>query len=804
MPGTSGQSSHHIRTRSERVASVVFIQSTLGKTFDFVRRDIRFSFIMSMLLMNFLVCIIIEAWKPPFPYRLNDVPKQQIVCQTPFHVEDTEGTRNHEERARLSALPVYTPHTTALIQIRDSLINTVAGLLQKENFEEVADPNFWNDFFPQTADNSSPTESQFQDFFETLKQNYQGDQLHFFQESLKRALTPLEQVGFLHETSPQMSQLFSRGLLIVSTPDGENQRFYVNEILLGEGQRLKHALDAEFSREIAQPVFHWLFPKIRMLPETLVPDPVKTDLEIEKAVATVEPVYHNYLRGHLLAPAGKEITPPVLELLRTEYQMEIAQQPLTQSVTRFFSVFFLLIIAHFLGWGFTYRRERRKPKSFSSVLLVCCIFLAAVLIAKLLIMARLANGQGALDLIPLLIFTQSIAIMFSWELSLVLSLNLALVLVLADGIRLATMLILCGTVIVVVEQLGRLRSRNKLVVVGLTSGAVCFVLTLIAGILEGRFPGTSLGTEALLNGLWTLIAGVAMTALLPFIERPFGILTDMSLLELGDVSHPLLQELLRRAPATYSHSFQVGVIAEAAAEAIGARALLTRVGACFHDIGKILKPHYFSENQIVGENIHDTLEPRMSSLVIVTHVKDGADLARQHHLPQPLIDLIEQHHGTSLVSYFYGLAIQQNKDNLNGQTVEESTYRYPGPKPRSKEAGILMLADAAESSVRSMGDSVTPGRIENMVRLFTEAKLKDRQLDECGLTLHELRIVENSIINSLVAIRHHRIKYPGQEEKLAESSLKADSAQKTEAFSAAPLNAGSTIVAEPNHFLRKG
>jgi putative nucleotidyltransferase with HDIG domain len=275
----------------------------------------------------------------------------------------------------------------------------------------------------------------------------------------------------------------------------------------------------------------------------------------------------------------------------------------------------------------------------------------------------------------------------------------------------------------------------------------------------------------------------------------------MSLLELGDVSHPLIQEMLRRAPATYSHSFQVGAIAEAAAEAIGARGLLTRVGACFHDIGKILKPHYFSENQIAGENIHDTLDPRMSSLVIVAHVKDGVDLARQHRLQKPLIDLIEQHHGTSLVSYFYEMAARQNKDNPNGQTVEESTFRYPGPKPRSKEAGILMLADASESGVRSMGDTATPGRIENMVRMITETKLKDGQFDECGLTLHELRVVENSIINSLVAIRHHRIKYPGQEKHL--TSAFADPQQKTEAFSAMSLKPGTTIIAKPSNTLRK-
>jgi len=802
MPGTSGQSSHHIRTRSERVASVVFIQSTLGKTFDFIRRDVHFSFIMLMLLVSLLSSIFIEAWKSPFPHRLNEIPKRPILCQTPFRMENPEETKNLKERVTHSVLLVYTLDTTALAPIRDALVNEITGLIHKDTFEEVAlEPNLQNDFFPQaTGISPEQANAHFQAFFDALKRDYHGDDFLLFQDSLKSTLSPLEQqVGFLHEVPPQTAQRFSRGLLKVITPDGKSREYYINEVLLAES-RLKYLLDADFPQEIALPLFHWLFPKIRELPDTLTLDPVKTEQEIDEAVAAIEPVFHNYLRGDTIAEAGKEITPHVLELLRIEYQNGTAEQSFVWGLARFFSVFFLFVISHLLGWVFSYRRERRRPKAFFSGLMLSVFFLVAVLTGKLLIL--ITEGQGHLSLIPLLIFAQSLAIMFSWELSLVFSLNLALVLVLAEGTQLATMLVLFGTTIVVIEQLGRLRSRNKLVVVGLVSGMIGFLITLSAGVLEGRMVETGLWTEALLNGLWVLFAGVAMTGLLPFIERPFGILTDMSLLELGDVSHPLLQEMLRRAPATYSHSFQVGAIAEAAAEAIGARGLLTRVAACFHDIGKILKPHYFVENQIVGENIHDTLEPRMSSLVIVAHVKDGVDLARQHRLPQPLIDLIEQHHGTSLVSYFYEMAVRQNKDNPNGQTVEEGTFRYPGPKPRSKEAGILMLADASESGVRSMGDTATPGRIENMVRMITEIKLKDGQFDECGLTLHELRVVENSIINSLVAIRHHRIKYPGQEKQLTPPS-KADPQQKTEAFSAMSPKAGTTIISKTNHSLRK-
>ena len=183
-----------------------------------------------------------------------------------------------------------------------------------------------------------------------------------------------------------------------------------------------------------------------------------------------------------------------------------------------------------------------------------------------------------------------------------------------------------------------------------------------------------------------------------------GIVTGISLLELGDNTHPLLQELVRRAPGTHNHSITVGAIAEAAAERIGADALLVRIGAYFHDIGKMLKPHYFVENQVGPTSRHAKLAPAMSTLIIIGHVKDGVDLGRQHHLPEPIIDLIQQHHGTTLVEYFYHEAEPAQGDDPDASPVSESAYRYPGPKPQTKEAAILMIADAVESASRTLSD----------------------------------------------------------------------------------------------------
>ena len=252
-----------------------------------------------------------------------------------------------------------------------------------------------------------------------------------------------------------------------------------------------------------------------------------------------------------------------------------------------------------------------------------------------------------------------------------------------------------------------------------------------------------------------------MFSLLPFIEKLFAVQTELSLLELGDMAHPLLQELVRRAPGTYNHSINVASIAEAAAESIGAKGLLVRVGAYFHDIGKMLKPGYFVENQGREHNRHESLLPAMSTLIIIAHIKDGADLARQHHLPEPIIDFIQQHHGTTLVEYFYRRASEQSEANPDGGEVEESAFRYPGPKPQTKEAAVLMLADAVESASRALVEP-TPARIEGLVHDIAMKRLLDGQFDESGMTLQELATVEDSLAKSLTAVYHGRVKYPDQ------------------------------------------
>jgi putative nucleotidyltransferase with HDIG domain len=361
--------------------------------------------------------------------------------------------------------------------------------------------------------------------------------------------------------------------------------------------------------------------------------------------------------------------------------------------------------------------------------------------------------------IPPLLFALTVGIAYSNELALLLTAGICIITVLGGGHELDDLIVLMGTISTGLLFHGRIRSRSKLIKIGVLAGGAAALLTLGVGALNDQPLATPLFTVAARNGVWAIATGFLITGLLPFVEKRFGVLTDISLLEIGDVSHPLLQELVRRAPGTYNHSINVASLAEHAAEAIGANGLLVRVGAYFHDIGKMFKPGYFVENQQDQENRHDNLVPAMSTLIIIAHVKDGADLARQHHLPEPIIDFIEQHHGTTLVEYFYQRASQRSE--ANGEEVAESSYRYPGPKPQTKEAGVLMLADASEGACRVLVEP-TPARIRDLVHEIVLKKLHDGQFDECGLNLRELRTIEDSLVKTLTAVYHGRVKYPNQ------------------------------------------
>ncbi|MDO8847838.1 MAG: HDIG domain-containing protein [Coriobacteriia bacterium] len=278
------------------------------------------------------------------------------------------------------------------------------------------------------------------------------------------------------------------------------------------------------------------------------------------------------------------------------------------------------------------------------------------------------------------------------------------------------------------------------------------IVSFGASLASGNAPG-----DALVSGLYGLAGGlvtaVLMVGLLPFFEFVFGVTTDITLLELGNPSHPLLKRLMTEAPGTYSHSVMAANLAETAAEAIGANQLLARVGGYFHDAGKVVRPAFFVENQAGGENPHDSTSPSLSARIITAHVREGVELAEQYGLPSEVVDIIRQHHGTSVVGYFY------DKASKKGGPLLEADFRYDGRRPDTPEAALVMIADMAEAGVRSL-DKATPQRIEAMIRKMVRTKIDDHQLDETSLTLADVETIVMVYTRMLASVYHPRIEYP--------------------------------------------
>ncbi|MEZ5387572.1 MAG: HDIG domain-containing protein [Prosthecobacter sp.] len=348
----------------------------------------------------------------------------------------------------------------------------------------------------------------------------------------------------------------------------------------------------------------------------------------------------------------------------------------------------------------------------------------------------------------------------------------------------------------------QVRRRNRLFMAGLYVGLVAMAFSLLlheaAGVIMqeklGRMIGMPLGVG--------ILTGMAVGGLLPVLESIFGVTTDVSWLELGDLNHPLMRRLSIEAPGTYHHSLVVANLSEAAAENIGASASMCRVCAYFHDIGKLSKPEYFIENMDPEANPHNDLTPRMSALVIIAHVKDGVDLAIKNNLNSRIIDVIEQHHGTSLAYYFYRQALDQKTEmerlvklgkakEDDVPQVSKETFRYPGPRPQFKEASIISLADAVESASRTL-EKPNASRIETMIDEIVQGRMMDDQLDECDLTISELARIKASFAKTLLSMMHGRIKY----QKAVESKPSANQGKPLLADDEEPVVEDSANIVE--------
>jgi putative nucleotidyltransferase with HDIG domain len=390
------------------------------------------------------------------------------------------------------------------------------------------------------------------------------------------------------------------------------------------------------------------------------------------------------------------------------------------------------------------------------------IAIGALLISMLLLAQLAAIGTGPLyvfGLAPTILVAMTMTMAYDQRFAIGIASMHGLLVTLALDQGVGFYIILWVGVFTCCLMLDEIRTRSKLIEVGGATALAMMVATAAAGAVS-LDPVPFIAKYCLYSGAAGLAVGFVVLGILPFVEKSFRITTSMTLLELADASQPLLRRLAIEAPGTYNHSLQVATLAESAAEAIGANSLLCRVAAYYHDVGKINKADYFIENQVDGRNRHINLSPSVSLLIIIGHVKDGIELAKEYNLPASILPFIQQHHGTTLIEYFYHQACtRQGKDDAEGPCVPETQYRYAGPKPKSKEIAILMICDAVESAVRAMPEP-NASRIESLVHELAMKRLHDGQFDECDLTFKELEQIERSLTKTLLGIYHGRIAYP--------------------------------------------
>lgn len=486
----------------------------------------------------------------------------------------------------------------------------------------------------------------------------------------------------------------------------------------------------------------------------------------QRARQRVEPVFYEVKRGRRIVRAGDEVdAQTILEL----HGMRQALGP-GRSLLSIGGTALLVGLAVVSLWRYTvhYRRRFRYQRVRWLYLLTLTVLVGMVVLIRLSLFLGEAVGSS--------MTREPFSVVAAYRFAVPLAAGAMLVLLLVDtqvawafaGVfalvvgavtqdLTLTLYALVGS-FVGVYGMSQYKQRTALVRTGLLVGSVNVVAVLgLALLAQPPAPWTIISFQALCALLGGVLVSMVVTFALPPLETLFQSMTDVKLLELSNMNLPLLKKLAVTAPGTYHHSVVMGTLAEQAAEAIGVNPLFARVAAYYHDIGKIRQPHYFVENQKDGHNPHDRLSPHMSALVLVNHIREGIAYAEEHGLPQPLIDMIPQHHGTRLMLYFYEKARQQADPDVD--EIDEEEFRYPGPKPQSKEAAILMLADSVEAVSRAMGDP-SPTRLRSVIRKVVRDVLEDDQLDECGITMADLSSVQDAFFNVLAAMHHHRIEYP--------------------------------------------
>ena len=478
-------------------------------------------------------------------------------------------------------------------------------------------------------------------------------------------------------------------------------------------------------------------------------DQSKTDEAVKEALKSVSKVMIK--KNQTIVKEGEPITQQQINILT---ELGLVGEDLSKDYiyTYIILAFFVLFV---LGMQYMYLKKEKKEILIDTKL----VFLILLLNLLSVISARVFTFVS-LFIIPIACAPILMTVFLDSKISIVInSLNLLFVTVI---VGFDPQVILIGIVSTIVSSttLKKVSQRNDILYSTAYVAAAVAVVILSSGILLSNNIKQIL-LDVILAVFGAFISGILAMGLLPFLESSFSLVTNMKLLELSNPNNPLLKRLLMEAPGTYHHSVMVANLAEVAAEEVGANPMLVRVGAYYHDVGKIKRPFFFGENQLGGTNPHDKISPTLSTTIIISHVKDGLELAKEYDIPKVVSDMIVQHHGTTLVKYFY---YTLNNSSENPDEIREEDFRYPGPKPQSKEAAIIMMADSVEAAVRSIQEP-TLEKIEDMVNNIVKDKMNSNQLNECDLTFRELEVIKACFLRVLKGIYHHRIEYPTEKGK---------------------------------------
>ena len=498
------------------------------------------------------------------------------------------------------------------------------------------------------------------------------------------------------------------------------------------------------------------------LKPTYLLDPEETEKRKQAAAERVDrnPVQTTYPIDKVLVNAGTQLDEATITLLKNEREQFKLHASTAQRYLPYLGQFSFIAIFAIALWTYIASYSHRVMQNPMRGLAITALLLLCQALAVGATQVQ-PNFIYATATFPTLLAAIVLAIAYDQRFALGIGAVLIICIIFSLNLPIGFVLVLFVGVGVAISQLQEVRNRSTLIRVGMWTGlamaAAVWITAFIERPLAGNAAFISIALDSGIVLLTALAAGMFVHSALPTIEIVFKVTTAMTLKELNDASHPLLQRLAQAAPGTYAHSLRLAEMVESAAETIGANGLLCRVGAMFHDIGKLHKPQYFIENH-AGPSRHAKLSPAMSVLIIVGHAKDGVEMAREYRLPRGIQHFIESHHGTTLVEYFYHTAKQQHNSKDKAQP-SEFEFRYPGPKPKTKEAAILMLGDSMESACRSL-DEPTPARLEQLVYTLARKRLMDGQFDECNISLSELHRIEESMTKTLCAVYHGRVKYP--------------------------------------------